>query len=278
VPLAMSVNFFTGSKRMFFTPAFMIVLAYIVYERRIRASWVVAGLAALVALYPLSNFYRATVQSPYGSRMKIFLQDPGGVLRNLAIFTGSAEASTYFSSGIEATGVRLDGLNVLTAIVKDTPERVPYQDGRTIGLIFVSFIPRLVWPGKPGITIGEWVAQSYGSAYDLTTDVGPTWIGEFYFNWGYAGVVFGMFALGIQFRMLQERLFSWNAPIPALFAAVNVLYIATRSVQGGLIDPISGPLVAIVPIVATHFLVGLFGGFQRVPARVAGSPPGPPAS
>ena len=93
--------------------------------------------------------------------------------------------------------------------------------------------------------------------------MGPSWMGELYLNWGYAGVLLGMFTLGIFCRTLQERLFHWNAPTPALFGACIVLYAVTKSPQGALIGPINGVVYNLPPIVIAHLLVGMFGGYHR---------------
>jgi hypothetical protein len=266
IPLSMLFNFFTGSKRMFLTPPFMFALAYIVYEKRVRMTWVAAGFAALIVLYPVSEFYRSAVQTDELRRVSNFLQNPGETLAALSRFRSSVDTGSYLSEGLKATGKRLDGLGVLTEILKDTPERVPFQGGWTIGYIALSYVPRLIWADKPAIAVGEWVSQTYGSPLDLTTDVGPTWIGEFYFNWGYPGIVFGMFTLGLLCRAFQERLFGENAPIPALLGGVVVLYAFCRSVQSGLNGPINGTIFNLAPILIAHQLVGMFTGYQRTRA------------
>jgi hypothetical protein len=284
VPLSMLFNFFTGSKRLFLTPPFMVALAYVVYERRIRLSWVGAAFAILIVLYPVSNFYRSVVQVDNERSVRQFVQNPGAVLQTLSGFGKSVEFKTHILAGLQATGRRLDALGVLTAIVEDTPERVPYQGGWTIGYIALSYVPRIIWQNKPAVTIGEWVSQTYGSPYDLQTDVGPTWIGELFFNWGWPGVVMGMFVVGLLCRVLQERLFGWRAPIPALFGAVVVLYSVSRSVQGGLMGPVNGTVYNLVPILFAHLLVGLLTGYQRgapaspSPRRLRPEPLDAPAS
>jgi hypothetical protein len=236
-------------------------------------SWLAAGFAALVVLYPVSNLYRVVVNPAQGSRIVGFLENPDQTLDALSNFTGGAELGDWLSQGLESTGKRLDGIGVLTKIVMDTPERVPYQGGWTLGYIALSYVPRIIWANKPGTTIGTWVSQHYGDPNDRYTHIGPTWMGEWFFNWGYPGVMFGMFAMGLLCRVLQERLFLWNGPIPALFGAVVVLYAVSRTVQGGLVGPVNGTIYNLAPILIAHYMVGLFAGYQRGTARAPGSPP-----
>ena len=268
IPLAMGVNFFTGSKLRFLSPALMIALAYIVTERRLRTSWIVVSLAVMVVIFPISNFYRYAIHMDNRPTIGVFLQNPGRVINQLTQFgEGIHDWGDYFTSGIKSTGARLDSLGTLAIIVKDTPERVPYQGGWSIGYIALSYIPRIIWADKPGLTIGEWVSQTYGSRDDLHTDVGPTWMGELYFNWGYIGVVFGMFAMGMLCRVFQDRLFFRNATIPALAAAVVVLYSFTRGVQASLLGPVNQTVFNIIPIALAHVFVGLSTGYHRTLRR-----------
>lgn len=264
VPPLMIFNFFTGSKRLFLSPLFMIVLAYLVVERRIRVSWVIAGISALVVLYPVSQFYRDVVSQGRTLNAIQILSDPGRALSQVSGFFSRADPGEYLRSGLSASGSRLDGLGIATAIVKKTPDEVPFQNGRTLALIPISYIPRFLWPGKPGTTIGEWVTANYGSGAASgtatnKTDTGPTWIGELFFNFGYTGVIVGMAFMGIFFRVCQDLLFRPDAPIPALLAACVVLYAGARSVQGGLIGPINGIGYIIWPIIGAHFALRLFG-------------------
>jgi hypothetical protein len=262
VPPSMLFNFFTGSKRLFLTPAFMIVIGYILMERRIRRSWVIAGVATIVVLYPISEFYRDVILQGYSLRAVEILSDPGRAVGRISGFITGADPGEYMLAGLKATGIRLDALGIATVIVRDTPERVPYQNGRTLALIPISYIPRILWPGKPGVTIGEWVTANYGSGLSRTdnlTDTGPSWIGEFFFNFGWAGVVIGMMSMGILFRVLQDALFWPGAPIPALLAAAVVLYFGARSVQGGLTGPINGIGYSIWPIIVAHLTLRTLG-------------------
>jgi hypothetical protein len=102
-------------------------------------------------------------------------------------------------------------------------------------------------------------------------------MGEFFFNWGYAGVTVGMFVFGLLCRVLQERLFCWKAPIPAMFGAVVVLYCVTKSVQSGLASPVNGTIFNLAPILIAHYLIGLFSGFQRIGAGASSARAAPDA-
>jgi hypothetical protein len=261
IPPTVAFNFFTGSKRLFLTALAMVAIPYIVHDRRIRISWVVAGVAILVVLYPVAQFYREVVQRGYTLTAIEVLSDPGRALGALSAFTSAVEPLEWVTSGLQATGHRLNALTLPCIIVRDTPDLVPYQGGWSIGYIFLSYIPRVLWPGKPETAIvGQWVTDNYGPGPHVKSSTGPSWIGELYFNFSYPGVIVGMLLLGLFFRVLQEICFQPSAAIPFLLTAVVVLYEVARSPQGGLIRPINGVIFAIPPIMAAHFMVRTLGG------------------
>ncbi len=260
IPPTMAFNFFTGSKRLFLTALAMVAIPYIVHDRRIRTSWVVAGVATLVVLYPVAQFYREVVQRGYTLTSIEVLSNPGRALGAIAAFTSGVDPLEYLKVGFQATGHRLNALTLPCIIVRDTPDVVPYQGGWSIGYVFLSYIPRVLWPGKPDTTIGQWITDNYGAGPHIKSNTGPSWIGEFYFNFGYPGVIVGMLVMGLFFRVLQEICFQPSAAIPFLLIAVVVLYEVARSPQSGLIQPINGVIFAIPPIMAAHFMVRTLGG------------------
>jgi hypothetical protein len=71
--------------------------------------------------------------------------------------------------------------------------------GETMEYATYAFIPRLLWPDKPTVTRGAWFSDYlglYGTEGEVSTSVGMTAIGELYWNFGMAGVLIGMLAIG----------------------------------------------------------------------------------
>lgn len=71
--------------------------------------------------------------------------------------------------------------------------------GETMQYASYAFVPRLLWPDKPTVTRGTWFSTYLGAFRDeaeATTSIGMTAIGELYWNFGLAGVLVGMLAIG----------------------------------------------------------------------------------
>jgi len=84
------------------------------------------------------------------------------------------------------------------------PSKVPYGLGRTLLDSLTVVIPRAVWPSKHG-SFGVWLSDTlYGAG--LTANSVPTWPGELYFNFGWIGLILGMYATGVACaRMAQSK-------------------------------------------------------------------------
>jgi hypothetical protein len=260
LPLAMLVGFLTGSKRLFLAPAALIALAHMVTIRRARAFWFVGGLTGVVLIYPIASFYREVVQAGNVLSLAEVLRNPGRMLLLVSSFVSQVEPLEYFRAGLEATTNRLNYLGILTLIVRDAGERVPFQGGWTIGLAFISFIPRIFWPGKPATSIGQWVTDNFGSGPNIESSTGPSQIGELFFNFGWPGIVIGWILLGIYFRTISEMFFRKDAPTVALMIAVIALWTTLPALGGTFTNFISGFLFNAGYIGVLHMGVRVFLG------------------
>jgi hypothetical protein len=266
LPISMLFGFLTGSKKLFLAPAAMIAMAHMVTTRRVRAFWFIAGGIGLIIVYPLAQFYRDVVQVGGGMTAAQVLQNPGRLVTLVSNFLSTADPVEYLTAGIDATTSRLSALGILTVIVRDAGERVPFQGGWTIAMVFVSFIPRFIWPGKPQMAIGQWVTEEFGSGPGIESSTGPSQTGELYFSYGWAGIVIGWLLLGIYFRTISQLFFREGAPTPALLTAVIALWATLPGLQGTLLNFTTGFLFIAVYIAALHLAVRVFMG-TTVPGR-----------
>ena len=71
--------------------------------------------------------------------------------------------------------------------------------GETMKPLAYAFIPRIIWPQKPVVSLGTWFTAYLGfagSPEEATTNTGTYAAGEFYWNFGIVGVIAGMFLIG----------------------------------------------------------------------------------
>ena len=88
------------------------------------------------------------------------------------------------------------------SVLQMTPRQIPYQWGGTLFDSLTVFIPRALWPSKPG-SLGDWLATTiYGT--DTGFNTVATWAGELYLNFGWLGLVFGMYGTGLVCAKLAQ--------------------------------------------------------------------------
>ncbi len=255
VPITSALGFFTGSKLAVVIAPTIMALTVILYRRRIRARWVVLAIVSLALIFPASYFVRDAILEGNTLSVKDALRDPGRTLSRVSRFVSSNRPLDYFSGGLEATGARLDGLGLTSVIIRETPSRVPYQRGRTLALFFVAFVPRILWPEKPEITIGQWITDHYGSGPGVKSATAPSTLGDYYLNFGLAGAVGGLMLLGVILRATHESLLSGQPTAPGLLGAAVILFQLTLRFEGNVAAQYAGTVIALVPILAVHFLI-----------------------
>ncbi len=264
VPITTAVNFMTGSKTAALMPAAMVVMTWVIVQRTIRIRWVLAGVLAITMLYPVAQFWRTDILQKNTLTLIDVARDPVPALQRTGLFLSSTRAGDYFGAGFEATGRRLDAIGISSVIIRDTPSVSPFQNGRTLALIPIAFIPRILWPGKPIIPIGAWISQTYTPYGYLTdTNLAATWIGEFYLNFGLLGVAVGMFVMGLILRLIHESLLRRNATIPMISVSVILITALMMGIQEAVARTITTPALTVLPIFLMHIFMRLMGGVHR---------------
>lgn len=90
-----------------------------------------------------------------------------------------------------------------TIIARDVPTVLSFQYGKTYSDIFILFIPRFFWPGKPlniganGIFSEEFFYEQYVVKDTVFT---TTILGEGFINFGLVGIIISMVACGVFLR------------------------------------------------------------------------------
>jgi hypothetical protein len=83
------------------------------------------------------------------------------------------------------------------------PSQHEYLHGSGIAPMFLFWIPRAVWPGKP-VSTGTVISMQYLHTREAT--VANTIFGELYQNFGFMGVVLGMLIIGMIVAALNKKL------------------------------------------------------------------------
>jgi hypothetical protein len=126
--------------------------------------------------------------------------------------------------GAQASMRRSATLDLLADVMRRTPREIPHWDGYTYGSLVGAFVPRFLWPSKPTKEVGNQFGHRYGYIgwYDRWTSVNMPYLLEFYANFGFGGVVAGMFLTAWIIRILEAAV---NRPSSGILRATAALMI-----------------------------------------------------
>ena len=245
----------SGSKTQVLIRPFLTVLTYVLVRGSIPVRWIAAGVVLVALVYPASQLQR-DLRSQYPSLAHAF-SDPVGMLSAIGAGSRAWNLSEWMEEGIAATSHRFDALGSASVLLRDTPSRVEFQNGRTLSLFFKAWVPRILWPDKPNIFIGQWITDVYGSGPHIRSNTAPSHIGEYYINFGILGVVLGMFIVATVGRIAQETLMRRNPTAPAIVVMTVIVYQLILKFESSVGGMYAGIGFAIIPIYLIHRVVKL---------------------
>jgi hypothetical protein len=174
---------------------------------RLRLSWIVGaalGITLIISLRGVSEQYRKVVW---------FAGEGGGVVSRTKLFFKLLDARVQsdgvdgaVSKGFETSAGRSANLDLLADVIIRTPREIPYWGGQTYLSLVGSFVPRVLWPDKPTKELGQAFGHRYGyiGSSDTNTALNLPILVEFYANFGIAGVIAGMFLVGLIYFVLDR--------------------------------------------------------------------------
>lgn len=174
---------------------------------RLAARWIWLGaLAAIffVSIRGVANEHRKTEEFVRGELSL--------VERSTLLFVLLAErveregVVATVAGGWETVSARAALLDLMTDVMRQTPEAVPYWNGETYKSLIGAFVPRFLWPDKPVKITGYAFGHRYGylAQNDYSTTINLPFFIEFYANFGVLGVYLGMLFVGVIFRILDR--------------------------------------------------------------------------
>ena len=157
-------------------------------------------------------------------------------------------------AGFEALAL-IDGRlnqNIFIGLAIEKLQALPdtYENGETIRLALLGWVPRFLWPDKPERGGSEFLEKHTGLKISEGTTFGAGPVFEFYVNFGYIGVALGFLILGFVLRLLD--LAAHRALWSGDLGSFAQWYLAGLAMLSALAD-----VFFIVTAVFTALVVGL---------------------
>ena len=149
---------------------------------------------------------------------------------------------------------RIDQLAVFSRIIEMDE---PLLYGKSLLNFFISLgPPRFIWANKPVISGGNDFGHRSGLlAPDVKSTVGVTMVGDWYMNFGFSGIIFGMLFMGILFRLIYEYLIKRTR---TSLSGVMIYSILWLNIIKGMEDWIAPVYAGLVKIFALLLIVHYF--------------------
>ena len=201
VVLQVAVGFVMDIKMQAMMGGVLVIMARTLVTNRLPKGWIAGGLVFLVIAFPIFQAYRAEVTGERGLNREQALRQLDKVID---IVLASREKVTVGHERAETFLERASSKNNLEILFAHVGYDVPLLHGRSLVAIPMAFVPRLLVPDKEDISVGMLFGKQILKA-DSGVYISISHLGELYWNFGWAGVVFGMFGFGILLGFVGAR-------------------------------------------------------------------------
>ena len=203
VVVQVAVGFITDIKSVAMLAGILVILARVMVDGRLPKAWLLGGAVFIAFAFPLFQAYRSDVSGERGMNhiqalenidkvIDIVLADRDRVTEKPAGY----RSQTFFERASLKGNVELAFLH--------TGVDTPFREGETLVELWVAFIPRLIWPDKPDVPVGQLFNHEFFHG-DENTYISPSHFGELYWNFGWPGVLLGMTFIGAMLGFIATR-------------------------------------------------------------------------
>jgi hypothetical protein len=243
------VVFFTiGNKTLTVTLLGLPLLAYYEVKRKLpKKTLLVIVLIFVFAIFPMYNTVRQVDKNLDTSRRVDKALD----------LVSNWNGDKYLDASLFAFLKRVTIVTSVAAIISDTGRWVDYRYGETLLLAPIGlFVPRFLWLDKPNIGIGDEFGSTFRlkGSMDHETDISPSMVGEFYWNFSIPGVVVGMWLLGLGYRWAYQR-YGAGSGFDPVRKAIYATLLPTALLLEGSVAIILVGLIKILIILVVFLVV-----------------------
>lgn len=277
--LFVGVRFFVGMSSGWlgsFVGFGIVCLAVYIYERHKFPKLAVAAVLMFAIFFqPAKQSFRKKYwmgDSSAGTVTKVF----DWTSESFRLWSGAwSNPGTVTKLG-EQVLTRVSLLEQTANVMELTPAVVPFQYGHLYSYLWVTFIPRFVWPDKPSMNeANRWYQVSYGltekeELAHVSMAVGT--LTESYISFGWWGPPMIMFLVGMLLDWLRYSFLNINSGIllNAIGVALlpNFLAIESQMAQyiSGLVQAVALTMVVLVPVMKIERRQAMVPAFGPMPA------------
>jgi hypothetical protein len=188
------LGFVSDSKEIAMRGLAILLVAKFLLDGKVPKLWLAAAFGIALLTFPVFQAYRSAVLGERHLERGAAAQELGKNLRRAldSRQLRSGESLWGARSLLERSSLK----NTVQTVIDRVGSQAPFQNGRTIGLYFTGFVPRIFWPDKPDSSVGQLFNRELRISEARGTYISPTILGELYWNFAWPGVLAGMAVFG----------------------------------------------------------------------------------
>jgi len=140
-------------------------------------------------------------------------------------------------------------------VIKNVPEHLELQWGRTIIPLFTNPIPRILLPNKDDFKPAGVVFKEFFEHYHIRIGERFTIVGELFMNFHIAGVIFGMFIFGSITAFVQKKLYPKDKNPFGVLLYCLILMALVNQIAGDIVSGALGSLQILLPVIAFYIIL-----------------------
>lgn len=247
------LGFLSDSKEAAFRAQLLAVLTYVLVRGRLP--WLAIGAGVLLAGLTFSTFaaYRHHLSVGDLSRIEALasVQDDIGGIANT-----QTPLDERMRAGLDYLASRSNLKGVIETVVLHTGVDVPFQEGATFGSLAYVFVPRALVPDKPNTLTGREFNLAFGISESTEVYISNTMLGEFYWNFGWTGLVLGMLGTGVFMGVLNRVLdFEVRTNLPRLLVLMLTIYVVVLRFEANVAQAYTLWLRTMLLFMLLHMLM-----------------------
>jgi hypothetical protein len=188
------VGFITDIKGIALIAGVTVIVVRTLVDNRPPAAWIAAGLAFILLAFPVFQASREVMGERGLNRLQALHEINDIVALSLSsrdkVETGNRNerSQTFLERGYLKDNVE----QVMAHVGVD----LPFLNGSSLSDLPYLFVPRLLAPDKVHVAIGQLFTHLIGKS-DLDTYISVSHLSEWYWNFGWPGIAFGMSLTGL---------------------------------------------------------------------------------
>jgi hypothetical protein len=166
----------------------------------------------MIAILVASSYFFAVFYMQSRSMWRQVALEGGGIEKIFGSVLNSAQSFDVNTSVTNEALYLLDARLNQNIFVGKAIERLDYwpdsfENGSTLSVALIAWIPRALWPDKPERGGSRLISKHTGMQFSEGTTFGAGVVFEFYINFGFSAIFFGFVLIGFILRNLDDAAF-----------------------------------------------------------------------